>query len=380
MSTLFRILISISCSVWGIAFAGHNYSQTSLTVVNQKLHQWQHYLSKHEKQRTQLHDTLRQQELVIANAEQKVSTLEHQITRQQGQLQHLLAERNVTEMQVKKQQTLLRQQLRSNLLLSQPTPFKLLLNPNGINHIGRNLVLYRLLVEKRTVMLQELHANLNSLEIHYHKITDAEQKLQQLRNQALHNQTQLYQQQQLRMRTMTKLQQEIRTDHAKITQLKHQKQALEAVLKELQRQAKTAPSPIILPGSADVALKKPLEWPVIGQIQHRYGEQIAGSDLLWNGLVIMASQGNPVHVISAGRVIFANWLQGFGFTLIVDHGQGYMSLYARNQRLTKNVGDIVGRQDVIAYVGKSGGFSESSLYFELRYQGKPIDPLHWLKI
>ena len=380
MSTSFRTLIGITCSVWGIAFAGHNYSQTSLAVVNQKLHQWQHYLSKHEKQRTQLHDTLRQQELVIAGAEQKVSTLEHQITRQKSQLQRLLTERNAIELQVKKQQTLLRQQLRSNFLLNQPTPFKLLLNPSEMNHIGRNLVLYRLLVEKRALLLQELHANLNILESHYRKITNAEQELQQLRSQALHNQSQLYQQQQLRMRTMTKLQQEIRTDHAKITQLKHQKQTLEVVLKELQRRVQTAPSPVISSGSGATSLKKPLEWPVIGQVQHRYGEQITGSDLLWNGLVIVAPQGDPVHVISAGRIIFANWLQGFGFTLIVDHGQGYMSLYARNQRLVKNIGDIVSQQDVIAYVGKSGGFSESSLYFELRYQGKPVNPLHWLKV
>jgi septal ring factor EnvC (AmiA/AmiB activator) len=102
--------------------------------------------------------------------------------------------------------------------------------------------------------------------------------------------------------------------------------------------------------------------------------------MTWKGLFIRASNGEEVKSIAAGRVVFADWLRGFGNLMIVDHGSGYMSLYGNNESIHKRVGDSVNSGDTIAAVGNSGGNADSGLYFELRHQGKPFDPLNWVKI
>jgi septal ring factor EnvC (AmiA/AmiB activator) len=100
--------------------------------------------------------------------------------------------------------------------------------------------------------------------------------------------------------------------------------------------------------------------------------------VLWKGLFLRASASQSVKAVAAGRVVFADWLRGFGNLLIVDHGDGYMSLYGNNETLLKQVGDTLRGGDTIAAVGNSGGNEESGLYFELRHEGNPIDPMKWV--
>ena len=121
-----------------------------------------------------------------------------------------------------------------------------------------------------------------------------------------------------------------------------------------------------------------LAWPLEGPLLARYGTQRAG-DLTWTGLLIGAESGTPVHPIAPGQVVFADWLRGLGLLLIIDHGNGYLSLYGRNQALYFAVGERVTPRDTIATVGRTGGRREAALYFELRADGKPIDPLAWLQ-
>jgi septal ring factor EnvC (AmiA/AmiB activator) len=121
-----------------------------------------------------------------------------------------------------------------------------------------------------------------------------------------------------------------------------------------------------------------LVWPHQGPLLARYGSQRA-ADLDWTGLLIGGAAGDPVNPVAAGQVVFADWLRGLGLLLIIDHGNGYLSLYGRNQALYANVGDRVTTRDVIATVGRSGGRAETALYFELRAAGKPVDPMSWLQ-
>lgn len=125
-------------------------------------------------------------------------------------------------------------------------------------------------------------------------------------------------------------------------------------------------------------LEKGLPYPVRGEVQGRFGTSRPDGGV-WRGIVLRAPEGTPVHVIAAGRVVYANWLTGFGNIMIVDHGAGYLSIYAYNQSLLKRVGDIVHAGDTIATVGATGGQVESGLYFEIRHKGAPVNPLLWLK-
>lgn len=125
-------------------------------------------------------------------------------------------------------------------------------------------------------------------------------------------------------------------------------------------------------------LRGQLALPVRGELTGRFGSPRSDGGLTWKGLFLTARGGEAVRAVAAGRVVYADWLRGFGNLLIIDHGEGYMSLYGYNETLLKRVGDDVRGGDPVAHVGASGGSGESGLYFELRHQGKPFDPMTWM--
>ncbi|HUH59377.1 MAG TPA: peptidoglycan DD-metalloendopeptidase family protein, partial [Candidimonas sp.] len=131
------------------------------------------------------------------------------------------------------------------------------------------------------------------------------------------------------------------------------------------------------PGALD-GLTKNLPRPVRGDVLGRFGAQRPEGGV-WRGIVLRSPEGTHVRAIASGRVAYASWLSGFGNIIIVDHGKHYLSVYAYNQSLLKGVGDPVGAGDVVATVGATGGQVEPGLYFEIRHQGKPVNPLLWLK-
>ncbi len=133
-------------------------------------------------------------------------------------------------------------------------------------------------------------------------------------------------------------------------------------------------------GSPFAALKGRLNLPVRGELRSRFGSPREDSGLSWKGLFIAAPSGQDVKAIAAGRVVFADWLRGFGNLLIIDHGSGYMSLYGNNESLYKRVGENSQGGETVAAVGNSGGNPVSGLYFEIRYQGKAFDPLAWVNL
>jgi septal ring factor EnvC (AmiA/AmiB activator) len=130
-------------------------------------------------------------------------------------------------------------------------------------------------------------------------------------------------------------------------------------------------------GANFAALKGKLRLPVRGDVTNRFGASREDSGISWKGLFIKANEGAEVKSIASGRVVFADWLRGFGNLVIVDHGDGYMSLYGNNQAILKQAGEIVRGGDAIASVGNSGGNETNGVYYELRRQSRPFDPLSW---
>lgn len=120
-----------------------------------------------------------------------------------------------------------------------------------------------------------------------------------------------------------------------------------------------------------------LPWPVQGAITERFGSR--RYETSWDGVVISAREGADIHAVSSGRVVYADWLRGYGLMIIVDHGKGYMSLYAFNQNLHKNVGEHVRGGETLASVGRSGGRADAALYFGIRKKGRPVDPEQWCR-
>jgi septal ring factor EnvC (AmiA/AmiB activator) len=126
-------------------------------------------------------------------------------------------------------------------------------------------------------------------------------------------------------------------------------------------------------------LKGKLPWPVSGRLAGEYGQPREGGTVKWTGVLIEASQGTPVRAIYRGRVAFADWLPGLGLLLVLDHGDGYMSLYGHNQSLLKEPGDSVSPGETIARIGDTGGQARPALYFEIRAKGEPVNPHDWIK-
>lgn len=131
-------------------------------------------------------------------------------------------------------------------------------------------------------------------------------------------------------------------------------------------------------GKAFQVLKGKLKLPVRGELSNRFGSPREEGGTTWKGLFIRSHTGQSVRAVADGRVVYADWLRGFGNLLIVDHGSGYMSLYGNNESILKQVGEAIQSGEAVAAVGDSGGAGESGLYFELRHKGKPFDPMRWV--
>jgi len=169
-------------------------------------------------------------------------------------------------------------------------------------------------------------------------------------------------------------------------QKRRQQQALAAQQdSEPPKKARTTLGPLVSSdsstyGGAFSAARGKLPWPVNGRLLARFGEA-RGSDARakWDGVMISANPGTQVRAVHGGRVVFADWLRGAGLLVILDHGNGYLSLYGHNQSLLKSAGDIVKAGEAISTVGDSGGQDAAGLYFAIRQQGRPTDPSQWCR-
>ena len=194
--------------------------------------------------------------------------------------------------------------------------------------------------------------------------------------------------QQARQRMLKKFSQQLRQQRREVNRLQRDENHLAQLVGKLAKMLAQPKSNSLfgngnLPGNRFDGhpfeqLKGKLALPVKGTIRNRFGTPRPDSTVLWKGLFVKSSTGQTVKAIATGRVVFADWLRGFGNLLIVDHGTGYMSLYGNNETLFKQVGDLISGGDTIAAVGNSGGNEESGLYFELRHESKPLDPIAWL--
>ncbi|MGH8740932.1 MAG: murein hydrolase activator EnvC family protein, partial [Burkholderiales bacterium] len=134
------------------------------------------------------------------------------------------------------------------------------------------------------------------------------------------------------------------------------------------------------PGAAFSKLRGRLSLPVRGELTGRFGAPRGAAGTEAKGVFIRAPQGQPVRAVASGQVVYAEWMRGFGNLLILDHGEAYLSIYANNEALLKQVGDVVAPGETIATTGASGGNEETGLYFELRHLGRAFDPLRWVKL
>jgi septal ring factor EnvC (AmiA/AmiB activator) len=341
-------------------------------------------------------DELKQSEKAISETNRKLYELSKQHKQNRNALAGLQQQKLEIETTVREQQDLLGAQLYQQYLHGQQGYIQVVLQQQDPGAIARQLHYYSYVSRARAALIASMQKNLGKIARLNDETANALKSLTELKQKQEQERRELQTQKNERNKVLKQLSAKISSQRGEISKLKRDEKRLSQLVERLARIIpKTVPSkrsnkrssePVArnenLPtnafdGGNFAALKGKLNLPVRGDIANRFGESREDTGVSWKGLFIKSSEGNDVKSIASGRVVFADWLRGFGNLLIVDHGDGYMSLYGNNQSLLKRVGETVSGGDTIASVGNSGGNETSGLYFELRHRSKPLDPLGW---
>ena len=255
---------------------------------------------------------------------------------------------------------------------------KLLLNQEDPNLIGRILVYYDYFNRARSNRIEKINKSLDEINRIKVNIQAEKGKLDNLRNEQLGKLEDFTQSRNARKQIIQKLQEYINDTGKQLQVLQRNEREIEELVSGLQQQDSIVRSFEETPPFN--TLQGKLKWPVSGKISSRYGALRKGGKLKWQGVMIRADAGTDVRAISSGKVVFADWFRNLGLLIILDHGNGFMSLYGHNERLLKKVGDWVPADENIAKVGDTGGQEQPNLYFEIRNGGVPVNPGLWCKL
>lgn len=313
----------------------------------------------------------------VADLNHGLNELERQRRERSETLARLQQDKRRREASLTQQRQALAQHLRASYALGEQAPLKLLLNQAEPAAAGRSLSYYDYFYRARTKQIDAINRSLLAVARLEQDIQTQQRTLDELYARQQTQRAALETKREERRAALSQLQGEITSSQQRLAQLKEDEQSLQELVQKLRRALQELPPPDIA-GKGFAQLKGKLKLPADGKITARFGSARQLGRLKWRGIVIGAADGADVRAIAPGRVVFADWMRGFGQLLILDHGNGYMSLYGYNQSLSKNVGDMVQAREVIATVGASGG-DRPGLYFEIRQKGTPVNPLLWCK-
>ena len=272
----------------------------------------------------------------------------------------------------------LARQIRASYAAGRQEFVKILLNQEDPASVGRVMAYYDYLNRARSERIRGLTRTLAELKQVRERISAEAEQLEALREKQLAEQGDLKRTKASRDKVLARVKGELTDNEHRLAKMLADKKELEALIQVLSEALDDIPAE---PGNRKPfpSLKGRLHWPIKGRLALRYGARRRPGDLPSQGVTIAATEGAPVRAVSYGRVAFADWLRGYGMLIIVDHGDGYMSLYGHNQSLYKETGDWIEPGEVIASVGSSGGYDRNGLYFEIRKNGHPVNPIRWCR-
>ena len=320
---------------------------------------------------------LREVENSIGRTAFKLRILTNSLKRQQLQLVQLRNREQQQTETLDKHRNLLSRQVRTAYTMGRQERIKIMLNQEDPALLSRMLEYHNYLTKERVRRISLIRDILQQLKLTRDTIATEESRLVELRDKAVARKQELEQTKQERQQVLKQLQRQI-TDHDnELASLKRNVLDLEKLISGLKDALADIPADLGNRKSF-AARKGKFRWPTKGRLLAKFGSQ-RDADVNWDGVYIGAKEGRNVKAIAYGRVAFADWLRGFGLLIIIDHGNGYMSLYGHNQSLFKEVGEWVEAGEQIASVGFSGGQKKSGIYFGLRRNGKPLNPASWCK-
>ena len=381
--TLCPGLISCSVALWtGLTVAAWAQSPDTLDQTSEQIAALraeitviQARLASQESERDALQDVLREAEVQIGELDRQLGALSQERRALQQELNALDAEGEQLRQAQRQRTDTIDASIQQLWLLQQGGGFRVWLGDQNPQDVARNLAYFQTLIEAQQQMIAEYELGLEAIAENRSRTAQAETALRERAAATEATKTTLTDQRETRQATLAQISQQVQDDQQRLNVLQRDQARLNALLSELEAVAAATPPEPRMP-FADA--QGTLAMPVSGTLKNRYGAR-RNADIRWRGWLIAADEGEPVRAVHGGDIIYADWLRGQGLLMVVDHGEGWLSLYAQNHSLLRGVGDRVSAGDIIAKAGASGGSETSGLYFEIRHRGEPVDPGEWIR-
>ena len=368
---LMLVLVSLSLCPLAAETQALEQAQLELSGIAEAIKELQSRLKKSSADQQQLEQEMLALDQELGKLHKNMRIIATQRTALEDSLSHLGNQDRRIQADVQKQYQSLKQQLRLYYLDNQLSEWKMALAQINPAYSGRDRMFYRYIQEARNQELKQLTALSETIAAQVVVVNKRRLELQAVLA-GQQQQTEILQQARAqKINAQAMLTRYIENDQRQLKAQTKARQALEKLLKKLRRQS--------LPDQKFAQQGGKLSWPVKGDLENQFGDvrQQHSNQLTWEGVTISSARGKQIRAIYAGRVIFSDWFKGYGWLMIIDHGDGYMSLYAHAEGLYKEVGERVEQNEVIAMVGDSGGSRKAKTYFEIRRKGQPLNPEKW---
>ncbi len=334
------------------------------------------WLADAEEDRSSLEQQLSGLEQDIGRLTRERRELRQKAREQQQRLTELGEEEAELTRVLESQRDSLKKQIRAAWMEGDAPAVKVLLNEIDPDKIARTMTYYEYLSRDTIDRLEAFAANLHQLKETQKQVKAGRLRLAELEENVADRQQKLSSRKKEREQTLASLKADISNRLTEREELEEDRQRLEKLLREVEEAIANIPTP----NESDPfgSLKNKLPWPAEGKVVSSFGDSYASGKLKHNGLLINTAEEGDVRAVHYGRVVFANWLRGFGLITILDHGDGYMTLYGHSSSLFTSPGDWVEAGEAIAQAGRTGGTNDPAVYFEVRHNGKPDNPRRWL--
>ena len=401
-----------------VAATSPNAAKDELRELKSKIDAVQKRIAEAEESKSEVSDALRQSERAISDANRALSDLTDRSRGANAALAGLTREIERAEREVRRHQAALGQLVYQRYVAGRPETLAVLLNGGDPNAVARQLHYLTYVARARGEAIARLRTETERLEKLAGEAREQATELAAITAEQAAQRKRLEQEKRSRAQVLTRISRDIERQRQQIGTLKRDETRLTRLIDQLARELARARKPkpptrearpderrapttregrrqesapsarvkidrVPEPGTADGTfgqLRGKLALPVRGELAGRFGSPRQDGGVVWKGLFIAARPGEEVRAVAAGRVVFADWLRGFGNLLIIDHGDSYLSLYGYNETLFKQVGETIRGGERVAAVGNTGGHPESGLYFEMRHEGRPFDPMTWVSV
>jgi septal ring factor EnvC (AmiA/AmiB activator) len=349
--------------------------EAKLKTLDKEISSYKKTLDTTQGQKSELEAVLERNEQGINKLVNKIDTIEKALNTTSDKIYSLEGKQKELLAVKSGQQYYIKKQIRAAYEIGSQEYVKVLLNQEDPNEIAKMLTYYDYFNQARSKQIESYNLTLLGLDRVTQELAEETVVLKSQRMALGTQQKSLANVQKKKQMTLKALINQISTAGSALSKLEQDRGRLEQLLDKLRESLANLDAPRIAQPFAGMQGK--LLLPVEGRISHRFGNQRNQGKLLWHGLFIDAAEGESVYAVHYGRVVFSDWLRGFGLLMIISHGEGYMSLYGHNQALFRETGDWISAGEVIAAVGDSGGQNKTGLYFEIRIDGKPNNPQNW---